>query len=85
MKFENDAERIAMIVSINSIIGNLLLSLGKLIAGFVAQSAAMVSDGIHSASDVFGTLIVMAGVKFSNRTIPTATSVLNALQLFFWQ
>ena len=63
MKFENDAERIAMIVSINSIIGNLLLSLGKLIAGFVAQSAAMVSDGIHSASDVFGTLIVMAGVK----------------------
>ena len=67
MKFENDAERIAMIVSINSIIGNLLLSLGKLIAGFVAQSAAMVSDGIHSASDVFGTLIVMAGVKFSNK------------------
>ena len=48
MKFENDAERIAMIVSINSIIGNLLLSLGKLIAGFVAQSAAMVSDGIQS-------------------------------------
>ena len=89
MKFENDAERIAMIVSINSIIGNLLLSLGKLIAGFVAQSAAMVSDGIHSASDVFGTLIVMAGVKFPTRlrtrTILTATSVLNALQLFFWQ
>ena len=89
MKFENDAKRIAMIVSINSIIGNLLLSLGKLIAGFVAQSAAMVSDGIHSASDVFGTLIVMAGVKFSNKlrmmTILTATSVLNALQLFFWQ
>ena len=47
MKFENDAERIAMIVSINSIIGNLLLSLGKLVAGFIAQSAAMVSDGIH--------------------------------------
>ena len=67
MKFENEAERIAMIVSINSIIGNLLLSLGKLIAGFMAQSAAMISDGIHSASDVFGTLIVMAGVKFSNK------------------
>ena len=67
MKFENEAERIAMIVSINSIIGNLLLSLGKLVAGFMAQSAAMISDGIHSASDVFGTLIVMAGVKFSNK------------------
>ncbi len=67
MKFENEAERIAMIVSVNSIIGNLILSLGKLIAGFMAQSAAMISDGIHSASDVFGTLIVMAGVKFSNK------------------
>ena len=67
MKFSSKEERIAMIVSINSIIGNLLLSLGKLAAGFLAQSAAMISDGIHSASDVFGTLIVMAGVKFSNK------------------
>ena len=67
MKFANEEERIAMIVSINSIIGNVLLSLGKLAAGFMAHSAAMVSDGIHSASDVFGTLIVMVGVKFSNK------------------
>lgn len=67
MNFVNEEERLAMIVSINSIIGNLLLSLGKLAAGFIANSAAMISDGIHSASDVFGTLIVMAGVKFSNK------------------
>ncbi len=67
MQFENEEERIAMVVSINSIIGNLILSLGKLLAGFFAQSAAMISDGIHSASDVFGTLIVMAGVKFSHQ------------------
>lgn len=67
MKFSNQEERIAMTVSINSIIGNLLLSLGKLAAGFIAHSAAMISDGIHSASDVFGTLIVMAGVRFSHK------------------
>lgn len=67
LNFMNDEERVAMIVSINSIIGNLLLSLGKLAAGFIGQSAAMISDGIHSASDVFGTLIVMAGVKLSNK------------------
>lgn len=67
MKFMNEEERIAMIVSVNSIAGNLVLSLGKLAAGFMAQSAAMISDGIHSASDVFGTLIVMAGVRFSNK------------------
>lgn len=67
MYFANEEERIAMIVSVNSIAGNLVLSLGKLAAGFMAHSAAMISDGIHSASDVFGTLIVMAGVKFSNK------------------
>ena len=63
MKFNSQEERTAMIVSINSIIGNLLLSVGKLFAGFVAHPAAMVSDGIHSASDVLSTLVVMAGVR----------------------
>lgn len=67
MNFVNEEERIAMVVSVNSIIANLVLSLGKLAAGIVANSAAMISDGIHSASDVFSTLIVMAGVRFSNK------------------
>lgn len=61
------AERLAMQVSINSIIVNLILSVGKLAAGILANSAAMVSDAIHSASDVFSTFIVMAGVKISNK------------------
>ncbi len=67
MDFSNKEERIAMIVSINSIIGNLVLSVGKLVAGFVANSAAMISDGIHSASDVLSTLVVMAGVRYANK------------------
>lgn len=67
MKFENEEERLAMVVSVNSIIANLVLALGKLAAGVLASSAAMISDAIHSASDVFSTLIVMAGVKFSNK------------------
>ena len=67
MNFTNEEERIAMVVSFNSIVANLALSLGKLAAGFMAQSAAMISDGIHSASDVFSTFVVMAGVKLSNK------------------
>lgn len=67
MKFENQQERLAMIVSINSILANLILALGKLAAGIMANSAAMISDAIHSASDVFSTFIVMAGVKISNK------------------
>ena len=61
------SERLAMQVSINSIIVNLILSVGKLAAGILANSAAMISDAVHSASDVFSTFIVMAGVKISNK------------------
>lgn len=67
MQFANQDERTAMIVSINSIIGNIVLSIGKLFAGFMANSAAMISDGIHSASDVLSTLVVMAGVRYANK------------------
>lgn len=60
-------ERIAMRVSRNSIFVNLLLSVGKFAAGIAGNSAAMVSDAVHSASDVFSTLIVMIGVKLSGK------------------
>lgn len=58
---------IAMRVSTVSIIVNLLLSVFKLIAGFVARSGAMISDAVHSASDVFSTIIVMIGVVISEK------------------
>lgn len=60
-------ERIAMRVSRNSIFVNLLLAIGKLAAGIFGNSAAMVSDAVHSASDVFSTVIVMVGVKLSGK------------------
>ena len=60
-------EQIAMAVSINSIAVNLILSVFKLIAGIVAGSGAMISDGIHSASDVFSTFIVIIGVRISGK------------------
>lgn len=59
---------IAMKVSIISIIVNLLLSLLKLIAGIVSASDAMISDAVHSASDVFSTFIVIIGITISEKT-----------------
>lgn len=56
-----------MRVSWVSVVVNLLLSAGKLLAGIVAHSGAMVSDAVHSASDVFSTIIVMVGVQLSSR------------------
>ena len=60
-------EQIAMQVSVNSIAVNLMLSIFKLIAGLLASSGAMISDAIHSASDVFSTIIVIIGVKISGK------------------
>lgn len=60
-----DTQQIAIRVSWISIIVNMILSAIKLAAGIIAQSGAMISDAIHSASDVFSTIIVMAGVKMS--------------------
>ncbi len=57
--------RTAVKVSVISIISNTVLSLFKLAAGFFANSGAMVSDGIHSASDVFSSIIVIIGVKLA--------------------
>lgn len=58
-------KKIAMRVSLVSIVVNLVLSLFKLAAGIAASSGAMVSDAVHSASDVFSTVIVMIGVQVS--------------------
>ena len=57
----------ALRVSGVSILVNLLLSAGKLAAGLIAHSGAMVSDAVHSASDIFSTLIVMIGLRLSGK------------------
>ena len=63
----SELERTVMRVSTVSIAVNLLLSVMKLIAGMIASSSAMISDAVHSASDVFSTIIVMIGVHISEK------------------
>lgn len=53
-------------VSLVSIIGNLVLSIVKLLAGIFSHSGAMISDAVHSSSDVFSSIIVIIGVRFSS-------------------
>ncbi len=54
-------------VSVVSIAVNIALSLVKLVAGVVASSGAMISDALHSASDVLSTLVVIFGVRLSRK------------------
>lgn len=56
-------------VSIITLISNVLLSIFKLISGIIGRSSAMISDAIHSMSDVFSTVIVIIGINLSNKKI----------------
>ena len=67
MVTEDDFEKVANKVSFVSIVGNVLLSVVKLLAGLLAHSNAMISDAIHSASDVFSTVVVIIGIKLAAR------------------
>ena len=60
-------EKIAVTAARNSIIINILLSAFKLFAGIFAQSAAMVSDAVHSFTDLISTVIAIIGVKLANK------------------
>ena len=60
-------DKIAVNVSTVTIVINLALAGFKFLAGFLAHSGAMVSDAVHSASDVLATFIVILGVKLAGR------------------
>lgn len=62
---EDEFQKVANKVSIVTIIGNMVLSVFKFLAGIIAHSNAMISDAIHSASDVFSTIVVIIGVRLS--------------------
>jgi cation diffusion facilitator family transporter len=62
---ESELTSVATKVSMVSIIGNIILSLLKFLAGVLAHSGAMVSDAVHSASDVFSSIVVIIGVHLS--------------------
>ena len=60
-------EQQAVSISRWSLAANLVLALFKLAAGLLARSSAMVSDAVHSASDMGTTLVVIASVRLSSR------------------
>lgn len=64
---EEKVKNLAVRVSMVSIFVNVTLSLAKLLAGIVGRSSAMVSDAVHSASDVLASLIVIIGVRLAGK------------------
>lgn len=54
-------------VSGRSMAVNIALAAFKFAAGFIGHSSAMISDAIHSSSDVLGSLIVIIGARVSEK------------------
>ena len=64
---KEETEAIVQSTAAVGIFGNVILSAFKLFAGIFGHSAAMVSDAVHSLSDVFATLIAYIGRKLSEK------------------
>lgn len=60
---ESLAKKIAWI----SVISNIILTVGKLFIGWYGNSDAVFADGIHSAADVFASVIVLLVIKIANK------------------
>ena len=54
-------------ISVLGMAVNLFLAAFKFVAGFAGKSDAMISDAVHSTSDILGGLIVVVGVSFSEK------------------
>lgn len=63
-----DERAISNKLAVVGVAGNIALSLFKLLAGIFGNSAAMVSDSVHSLSDVFATAIAWIGVRISSKS-----------------
>lgn len=64
---EAEYTRTVRSTSVISMIGNLVLAAFKFFAGFAGHSSAMISDAIHSSSDIAGSFIVLTGARLSGK------------------
>ncbi len=60
-------EQTALKATYFSIIGNVCLSIVKGLAGFFGNSYALIADAIESTTDIFSSLLVLFGIKYSSR------------------
>jgi len=60
-------EKMAYRISMKGMMINFLLFLFKGIAGVLINSVSLISDAVHSLTDIFSTLFVLIGLKIANR------------------
>ncbi len=61
------SSKTALRTSIFSIVGNIFFAVVKFIAGVLGNSYALIADAIESTVDVFSSVLVWGGLKYSTR------------------
>ncbi len=63
----NSRAKSAIKATVWSIIGNVVLASLKWIFGYFGNSYALIADAIESTSDIFGSFLVLLGLKYAQR------------------
>ncbi|MDR3230223.1 MAG: cation diffusion facilitator family transporter [Synergistaceae bacterium] len=66
MNFDGSGRRAAMVTLIGLWV-NVLLAVGKCVAGVLGHSGAMIADATHSLSDLLTDFAVLLGLRYTNR------------------
>ena len=56
-------------IAILSVLSNLILAVGKVLAGILAKSASVLAEGIHSSMDVLSSTISLIGIKIAKKPV----------------
>jgi divalent metal cation (Fe/Co/Zn/Cd) transporter len=63
----NDRQSKIIRTSLVGVACNAILATAKLIIGSITHSAAIISDGVNSLTDVLSTVLLIVGAKFANK------------------
>ncbi|MBC7086754.1 MAG: cation transporter [Methanomethylovorans sp.] len=67
MYTEKERSKIAVGVTINGMLINIVLTIFKFLAGILGNSAAMIADAVHSLSDLITDIVVIVGLKAAGK------------------